>query len=175
MFVPAEYKPEYLIAFGHIEAEWNQLESLLFVIFKRFIGARGPKAGAAYFALANHRARRDMIEKLAPHVLMRPAARKQFASLISRVATAAKKRNEVIHTFWAWQDGTPWAIWPQQTRINSPDLLKEFRTRVQIIKKVREDLAAFYDKLPHGYGQWPPKRPQFERLYRALRWVEESP
>lgn len=161
MTIPTDYKPEYLLAIGHIEAEWNQLESLLFVIFKRFIGARAPKAHAAFFALANHKSRRDMIESLAPHILEKwPNKEKKFKALMRRLKNAAAKRNEVIHTFWGWQNGVPWAIWPFQTRINANDLLAEFRARAQTIKAVREDLTAFYLKVPNVGHPWPPKRPQ---------------
>lgn len=159
--IPDEYKPEYLLAIGHLEAEWNQIEGLLFVIFKRFIGARTPKADVAFFSIVNHRSRREMIESLAPIIFEKEKMKaKKFAALMRRLKNAATKRNEVVHTFWAWQNGVPWAIWPHQTRITAANLLDEFRTRAATIKAVRLDLTEFYLKLSHVDRTWPPKRPQ---------------
>lgn len=164
MSIPYDYKPEYLLAFGHIEAEWNQLEALLFVVFRHFIGTRSAsKANAVFFSQVNHRARREMVESLGPIVLARAKGKKRkFAALMRRMKNAGQKRNEVIHTFWGWQNGVPWAIWPEQSDSDliEKDLLRELRTRAQTIKAVRDDLRAFYHSLQHVYGSWPYKRPQ---------------
>jgi hypothetical protein len=102
------YRPEYLQAFGLLEVEWNRIEGELFYVFYQLCGARIDKAHAIFFSLQNHRARREMVEELALYALAnRPQARKGFAALMRRVRNAAAKRNEIVHTLWAWNGGQP--------------------------------------------------------------------
>lgn len=172
MSIPPDYKTDYLLVVGQIEIEWNRLETALFVVFRHFIGARTPKANAVFFSQVNHRARREMVESLAPIVLARMKGKtRQFSALMRRMKNAAKKRNEVVHTLWGWEDGEPWAIWEEQAppELMQDNLLKEMRSRAQTIRAVREDLETFYASLPNMFSPWPYKRPRPGQR-RPERW-----
>jgi hypothetical protein len=144
--IPDEYGADYITAFGLIEAEWNQIETILFLIFTVMSGMRVGKCHRLYFSQINHRARREMVESIAPPSLARlPRYRKDFIRLMRRLKRAAQRRNEVIHTLWFWQDQKPNPAWPldhafQTTR----DILKELQARLRTIRALRDDMTEFY-------------------------------
>jgi len=150
------YKPEWLQAFGLLEVRWNEIESILFLIFSRACGARLPKAHAIYFSHQNHRARREMLEKVAYYTLVRRRVlAKRFNSLMRRTGNAAQRRNQAIHTLWQWENGDPVPMWPVDNPFVGKNVMTELMTVARTISALYDDLVAFYVKMPGGLRSSP--------------------
>src|SRR5713101_5812331 len=157
-----EYDPRYLQAFGLIEVEWNRVESELFLIFHTLSGASLDKSHEAFFAIQNHRGRRDMLEAIAVQALYRKSTKlAEFTRLMRRVKNAATKRNEIVHCLWQW-NGDAYPIWPVGSPLHDiRDMLREFRARAVTIRAVRDDLSAFLSRISsrrkplHSTSRWP--------------------
>jgi hypothetical protein len=92
---------ELISILGEINLEWDEIEFGLWYLFDVLLNVHWSLSYSVFFSQQNHRARRDMIEALAPNALRGNQSRlKAINALLSRVKRAAKKRNEVTHGLW---------------------------------------------------------------------------
>lgn len=151
-----EYEGEYynhraVWAFGMIEVLWNSIEYHLFMTFFYLSGTRIGRAYAVYFAVINHRSRREMTEQLAEQALARhPKLEARFVSLMRRLKNAAARRNEVIHTLWEWERGWPKPHLPLDSVFEGKNIVQELIRRMDTLASLRDDLADFTLDLPRS-------------------------
>lgn len=93
--------PDYAAALGRVAATSSQVEQKLCVIAGFLLQAPPWHAHTAFYAIANNKARIDMVKALATHMLGDAAFRPALTALLDKARRLAEKRNRYIHARWA--------------------------------------------------------------------------
>jgi hypothetical protein len=93
---------ELMRIWGLINAEWDNIESLLYDAFDSMIDDSEFITRAIFYSQKSHAARRDMVESLAKVFFRGDAAKyAPLKNAINRVKARSNSRNELAHGDWA--------------------------------------------------------------------------
>ena len=92
-------------AIGHMTNEWNDAQSLVFLIFHTLLATSILKAIAIFFAIKSNSGQRDVTLGLAKQSLQHePNTLLDLTATLGKFNQTAGRRNDFIHTIWHFSE-----------------------------------------------------------------------
>jgi hypothetical protein len=92
---------DLLRTWGEFNAEWDEIERQLYLIFDALIEDDPAATVAIFFSQTSHAARRSMIQALANYILRNdPHKLNKLNNLLTRVKARSDARNKLAHGLW---------------------------------------------------------------------------
>ena len=95
--------PEHTRLLGAIAGLWSTLEFVMGQLFENLLVPRETEATVIFYALGNHKARRDILKTTGKSRLKgNPDLLEKFDKAIALIAKRADRRNTLLHSAWIY-------------------------------------------------------------------------
>jgi hypothetical protein len=166
--------PDYARRVGEIVSLWSMIELRLSIIFGFLLRAPPWTAWEAFFAIANAKARIDMVRALAQALDNRIPEKTELLDLLRRAQKAPAARHGYAHRPWVEQDGRLYQMdmpaVPIEQSAKHPVTTAQMDADLALLRKLNDDLHQFQGRFGNKYllplerpiaspGPWPGKYP----------------
>jgi hypothetical protein len=147
--------PEYAKRVGKIVALWSMIELRLSILFGMLLRAPPWQAWEAFFAIANAKARIDMLRALAVALDNRLPERAELLDLLERAQNAPAARHGYAHRPWIEYKGKLYQMdmpaVPIERSAKHHVSTKTMDADFASLEKLSEDLSAFQGRFGNKY------------------------